>query len=298
VCSANKRNSDRECPNTFETSIVKITVEDKEQKTAKHNTDVSLPEKHFGGKTGKIQSCCALNKNVREEDEVSNERKVSKVDTDETSAAGKSTEDKQKPVCEDGLAKNKHDERSEAERKFSTDLERFSNKEESRLEKKGQNKDISSTITGLNDQSFRNTSFAKINLNHSAVKFGEREDETGKTSQTAHTVSSKEVNSKPEVGQTCVYLKVEHEKKFTEPQNDESTSDISAEPSRRTSSRVATSCNKHKTHPQDKERNVQRRAVKCAEKMKLKMAENTNTKLRSRAVIKQPGHENRQKKGK
>lgn len=122
---------------------------------------------------------------------------------------------------------------------------------------------------------------------------------TGKVSQKA-TVTSQKANTEPGVGHTNTCPKVGNEKKSSEQcsqqkQKDEGEINISTDPSRRTSSRLATLCNRHTAQPQDKERNVQKRDVKFAEKVNLKVSE--NSRLRSRALIKQPGHENRYCKG-
>ena len=289
MCSGKKQNSDRECrPKDCETSIVKICIEDKEQETSKHNNDVSQVGEHFGSKAEKVQSCCSMNKDIEEDDKLSNERKIS--EADKTSVV-KITENRQDHVSErkkDGLAKD------ETERKCEVcdDLESCLSKEESRVKNKVRNKDVCSRMTGSNDQSF-----PKTNLDDSIFETEEKEEKTGTAFQ-KETASSRKMEE-PEVALTYVYPKVEYaEKKFADHQKHESTSSISADHSRRTSARLAKVCNKHRSHPQERERNMQRKAVKSTEKVRLKIAENANTRLRNRAVIKQPGYENRHTKGK
>ncbi|CAB4027303.1 Hypothetical predicted protein, partial [Paramuricea clavata] len=303
-CAENGKNNERECLKDCKgTFIVKITAENKELEIP------AVKGGHSGGKTGKAENFGAIKKNICEDEQVSSASKTSEANKLKTNKATvekteKITENTQEHVCgrkDDELANNKHDRRNETQKEFEVgyDLENCSSKEESRPTNKGSN---SGRCTVLNDHSSCHTSFAKIKSDGSTFEGHQIEDKTGKVSE---TVPSQKANIKPEADQTSVHQKVENQKKSTErhsrPQRekdeDNIMSNISADPSRRTSSRLATLHNWHKTPPQDKERNVPRRDAKFAEKMKLKVSENANTRLRSRAVIKQPGHENRYTKG-
>ena len=303
-CAENGKNNERECLKDCKgISIVKITAENKELEIP------AVKGGHSGGKIGKAENFGAIKKNICEDEEVSSASKTSEANKLKTNKATvekteKITENTQEHVCgrkDDGLANNKHDRRNEMQKEFEVgyDLENCSSKEESRPTNKGSNEGIcSGRCTVLNDHSSCHTSLVKIKPDGLTFEGQEIEDKTEKVSE---TVPSQKANIKPEVDQTSVHQKVENQKKSTErhspPQRekDDIMSNISADASRRTSSRLATLYNWHKTPPQDKERNVLRRDAKFAEKMKV--SENANTRLRSRAVIKQPGHENRYTKG-
>ena len=241
-----------------------------------------IKECHSSGETGEEKSSCtkcwenSLD-NVSYEGKASeaNELKTTKTTVEETGRIRETTEKQQEQVWgkkEDGSAKSKCIKINKTDQEFRDCSGN-----------KGRN--IPSTSSALND--------------HSSCR-KETGNLTGKVSQKA-TVTSQKANIEPGVGHTNTYPKVENEKKPSlrrspPEQEDEGeiVCNILIDPSRRTSTRLATLSTRHKC-PQDTERNVQKRDVKFAEKVHLKTSE--NSRLRSRALIKQPGHENRHSKG-
>ncbi len=152
-CAENGKNDDRECPTDCKNTS-------KELKTAKHSNEVSCPtikEEHSCGKTGKAESCGAIKKNIREDDDVNTKTKTSEANDLKT----------QQLVCvrkEDGLVKDKHDERNESEKEFEVidELENYSTKEESSPTNKGNNEGTcNGKCSALNDQFSCHTSFEK-----------------------------------------------------------------------------------------------------------------------------------------
>lgn len=220
-----------------------------------------------------------------------NELKAAKTTVDQkTESIRETTEKQQEQVWgekEDGFVKNKCIKINKTEQELSDCL---ANK--SRNTSSGES-------SVLNDHSPCQILLAKER--DPIIERQETRNVTGKVSQKA-TVTSQKANIKPGAGHTDTYSEVENEKKPSlrrslPKQKDEGeiVCNIVTDPSRRTSSRLATLCNRHKVQPQDKERNMQKRDVKFSEKVNLKISE--NSRLRSRALIKQPGHENRHCKG-
>ena len=121
-------------------------------------------------------------------------------------------------------------------------------------------------------------------------------------SQTAITSSSKANNITSDVNR--VHTGPEKEKSYVERNSplqrqfaEDEITNISNDSSCCTSPRLAALCSRHKIQAQSKEKKKHKRDPKIAENMKLKINVKTNTRLRCRAMIKQPGHENRYTKG-
>ena len=269
--------------------------------TTTENNEASLSTikgRHSRGKTGKEKSSgtkCRENgledENVGNTNEM-NELKAVKTTVEEKSERIKKATEKQEQVSgrkEDGFQKNECIKINKTQEEFSDCLAN-----------EGRNNDTCiGTSPALNDHSSPQILLAKEQ--DSIVERQETGNITGKVSQKA-TVTSQKANTEPGVGHTNMCPKVGNEQKSSERCSQQKQKDegeimfnISTDPSRRTSSRLATLCNRNTAQPEDKERNVQKRDVKFAEKVNLNVSE--NSRLRSRALIKQPGHENRYCKG-
>lgn len=135
--------------------------------------------------------------------------------------------------------------------------------------------------------------FSTLNQNSSCDSTQVIRDKTSNIFDNA--ISQEELKVK-DGDQTRAGKKVENAKVSDEPVQGK---DISDDPSSRNSLRLITSSNKNKTMKalNDKNKSMQKRNVKFPEKMRPNISENASTRLRSRAVIKQPGHKNQYQKG-